>query len=45
MRQLQAFDQLLIEQHLSPGGSADLLAVSWFLAQLDASQGLTAHTW
>ncbi len=34
-RQLQAFDQLLIEQHLSPGGSADLLAVSWFLANLD----------
>jgi len=34
-RQLEAFDQLLIEQHLSPGGSADLLAVSWFLAQLD----------
>ncbi len=33
--QLLAFDQLLISQHLSPGGSADLLAVSWFLAQLD----------
>jgi triphosphoribosyl-dephospho-CoA synthase len=45
MRQLQAFDQLLIEQHLSPGGSADLLAVSWFLAQLDASQGRTVDTW
>lgn len=34
-RQLEAFDQCLIAQHLSPGGSADLLAVSWFLAELD----------
>ncbi|MDR3371696.1 triphosphoribosyl-dephospho-CoA synthase CitG [Rhodoferax sp.] len=33
--QLAAFDKLLIEHHLSPGGSADLLAVSWFLANLD----------
>lgn len=33
--QLVAFDQLLIARHLSPGGSADLLAVSWFLASLD----------
>ncbi|HEY8908381.1 MAG TPA: triphosphoribosyl-dephospho-CoA synthase, partial [Rhodoferax sp.] len=33
--QLVAFDQLLIGHHLSPGGSADLLAVSWFLANLD----------
>ncbi len=39
-RQLEAFDQLLIEQHLSPGGSADLLAVSWFLAQLDPDHRL-----
>ena len=38
--QLAAFDQLLIAQHLSPGGSADLLAVSWFLANLDASRPL-----
>ncbi len=35
--QLVAFDQLLIAQHLSPGGSADLLAVSWFLAHLDTA--------
>jgi triphosphoribosyl-dephospho-CoA synthase len=33
--QLVAFDRLLIDHHLSPGGSADLLAVSWFLANLD----------
>ncbi len=33
--QLAAFDQVLIARNLSPGGSADLLAVSWFLAQLD----------
>ena len=32
--QLVAFDHLLIAHHLSPGGSADLLAVSWFLANL-----------
>lgn len=28
---LQHFDDDLIERHLSPGGSADLLAVTWFL--------------
>jgi triphosphoribosyl-dephospho-CoA synthase len=33
--QLAAFDEALIARHLSPGGSADLLAVSWFLAHLD----------
>jgi triphosphoribosyl-dephospho-CoA synthase len=33
--QLVALDQELIARHLSPGGSADLLAVSWFLAKLD----------
>ena len=32
--QLAALDHELIERHLSPGGSADLLAVSWFLAHL-----------
>jgi len=30
--QLCAFDQALIARNLSPGGSADLLAVTWFLA-------------
>jgi len=40
-RQLEAFDQLLIAQHLSPGGSADLLAVSWFLARLDQAHDLS----
>lgn len=29
---LIAFDQQLIKQHLSPGGSADLLSVTWLLA-------------
>ncbi|HXP95576.1 MAG TPA: triphosphoribosyl-dephospho-CoA synthase CitG [Telmatospirillum sp.] len=29
-----AFDDVLIERNLSPGGSADLLAVTWFLARL-----------
>lgn len=32
---IQQFDQLLIKHHLSPGGSADLLSVTWFLAQYD----------
>ena len=32
--QLDALDQALIARNLSPGGSADLLAVSWFLANL-----------
>ncbi|MGF1695468.1 triphosphoribosyl-dephospho-CoA synthase CitG [Vibrio lamellibrachiae] len=29
------FDQQLIERNLSPGGSADLLAATWLLAQLN----------
>lgn len=29
------FDALLVEKNLSPGGSADLLAATWLLAQLD----------
>lgn len=29
---LQAFDDELIARNLSPGGSADLLAVTWFLS-------------
>ncbi len=37
IHQLQLFDDLLIEQHLSPGGSADLLATTWFLAQYPQS--------
>ena len=32
LAQLSNFDQALIARHLSPGGSADLLAVTWFLA-------------
>jgi triphosphoribosyl-dephospho-CoA synthase len=30
---LAEFDDALIARNLSPGGSADLLAVTWFLAQ------------
>lgn len=33
---LQEMDRDLIAKHLSPGGSADLLAVAWVLAALDA---------
>lgn len=35
--QLSAMDEQLIARNLSPGGSADLLAVTWFLAQLEAN--------
>lgn len=34
-RKLVAFDQALIRDHLSPGGSADLLALSYFFGQLE----------
>jgi triphosphoribosyl-dephospho-CoA synthase len=37
---LEAFDQDLIRLHLSPGGSADLLAVTWFLAELPGERVL-----
>lgn len=30
---LEAFDRDLIARNLSPGGSADLLAVTWFLSR------------
>ncbi|MDQ2079465.1 triphosphoribosyl-dephospho-CoA synthase CitG [Xanthobacteraceae bacterium Astr-EGSB] len=33
---MMRFDDDLIERNLSPGGSADLLAVTWFLARLPA---------
>jgi triphosphoribosyl-dephospho-CoA synthetase len=34
VRKMAVFDNRLFERHLSPGGSADLLAVTWFLAQV-----------
>jgi triphosphoribosyl-dephospho-CoA synthase len=33
VEKMAAFDDALIGSHLSPGGTADLLAVTWFLAQ------------
>ena len=36
VKKMAAFDDALIARHLSPGGSADLLAITWFLAQLPA---------
>ena len=36
---LAAFDDDLIARNLSPSGSADLLAVTWFLAQFPAAPG------
>ncbi|MFD1900175.1 triphosphoribosyl-dephospho-CoA synthase [Enterococcus termitis] len=32
---LAVFDQVLIQKNLSPGGSADLLALSYFFGQLE----------
>lgn len=32
---IKAFDEVLIKKNLSPGGSADLLAATWLLAQLN----------
>jgi triphosphoribosyl-dephospho-CoA synthase len=37
---MEAFDDALIERHLSPGGSADLLAVTWFLGSLPVCKAL-----
>lgn len=34
---MAAFDDALIARHLSPGGSADLLGLTWFLAQFPGS--------
>ncbi|HTO67520.1 MAG TPA: triphosphoribosyl-dephospho-CoA synthase CitG [Bradyrhizobium sp.] len=33
VEKMTAFDDALIARHLSPGGTADLLGVTWFLAQ------------
>lgn len=44
MAALAALDATLIERNLSPGGSADLLAVSWFLANLgELSSPMDSH--
>ena len=37
---MQAFDDALIARHLSPGGSADLLSVLWFLVRFPGEQGI-----
>jgi triphosphoribosyl-dephospho-CoA synthase len=34
LTRMAVFDDIMIERNLSPGGSADLLAVTWFLARL-----------
>jgi triphosphoribosyl-dephospho-CoA synthase len=34
-QQMRVFDQELIDLNLSPGGSADLLAATWLLAQIN----------
>jgi len=44
VEQIEAFDDALIERHLSPGGSADLLGVTWFLAQFpETSENVRRH--
>ncbi|WP_333893752.1 triphosphoribosyl-dephospho-CoA synthase, partial [Atlantibacter subterraneus] len=46
---LEEFDNACIARHLSPGGSADLLIVTWFLAEISTvnSQTLssTSFSW
>jgi triphosphoribosyl-dephospho-CoA synthase len=37
VNRMAAFDDALIASHLSPGGTADLLAVTWFLAQFPSA--------
>ncbi|TWP30084.1 triphosphoribosyl-dephospho-CoA synthase CitG [Apibacter muscae] len=34
-KQMKIFDKLCIEKNLSPGGSADLLALTWFFFELE----------
>jgi triphosphoribosyl-dephospho-CoA synthase len=33
---MKTFDDALIARHLSPGGTADLLGLTWFLAQFSS---------
>ncbi|MEP8673944.1 triphosphoribosyl-dephospho-CoA synthase CitG [Enterobacter hormaechei] len=42
MDAMQQFDDELIARHLSPGGSADLLAVTWFLSHFPAGTLVTS---
>lgn len=37
---MRSFDEEMQKRHLSPGGSADLLALSWFLAEIDRKSDL-----
>jgi triphosphoribosyl-dephospho-CoA synthase len=37
LKRMEAFDAELVTRRLSPGGSADLLAVTWFLSRFPAS--------
>ena len=37
VKKMTAFDDALIARHLSPGGTADLLGLTWFLAQFPTS--------
>jgi triphosphoribosyl-dephospho-CoA synthase len=39
LRKMKAFDDTLIARHLSPGGTADLLSVAWFLARFPTVDG------
>ena len=39
LEKMAAFDDALVARHLSPGGTADLLGLTWFLAQFPAAIG------
>jgi len=38
-KQLAVMDQIFIEQNVSPGGAADLLAVTWFIYRVNQIWG------
>ena len=44
VEKMAAFDDALIARHLSPGGSADLLGLTWFLGQFPAAAAAFAGT-
>ncbi|WP_247447968.1 triphosphoribosyl-dephospho-CoA synthase CitG [Bradyrhizobium sp. 197] len=43
LRKMAAFDDALIARHLSPGGTADLLGITWFLAQFLTHEAVEAQ--
>ncbi|MGY2939527.1 triphosphoribosyl-dephospho-CoA synthetase [Bradyrhizobium sp. GM6.1] len=40
---MAAFDDALIARHLSPGGTADLIGITWFLARFPIHEAVEAQ--